>query len=117
MNATVRRGGHDGAVARKWTQWLDDTVYRVDAADRLTKAIFSVRPEDRLPVLELLLEHLEPELPGVPLGRPLAEAREWAAWASLPQRKALTLACFESLPERDRRAFVDYVLKEHAAPP
>jgi len=62
-----------------------------------------------VPILERMLGWFEPGWPLVPFSGYLADARAWAAGASLPQREALTLACFETLPAARQAAFLAHV--------
>jgi hypothetical protein len=45
-------------------------------------------------------------MPLPPLFDPMDEALWWANFASIDERKAVLVAAFRSLPERDRHAFL-----------
>lgn len=107
--------GATGADVQTTIAWLDHTLNRIDAASGLRAAVLAIPADDRVPFLEAALAALEPDWPGVPFNGPLVEARDWATWASLPQREALTLACFETLPAHRQAAFLAHVAPERRA--
>ncbi len=70
----------------------------------------------RARLLERLLEAYRPAWPQVPfLGGLMEEARFWADMASRAELKAYALACWEAMPEADRKAFIVYISGEVAA--
>lgn len=70
----------------------------------------------RARLLERLLEAYRPAWPQVPfLAGLMEEARFWADMASRAELKAYALACWEAMPEADRKAFIVYISNEVAA--
>ena len=107
--------GATGANVQGSLEQAEDTPKGSVAATALSRAIYNIPREVRVPILELMLGTFEPGWPLVPFGSHLADARAWAAWASLPQREALTLACFETLPAARQAAFLAHVAPERRA--
>lgn len=54
----------------------------------------------------------EPRMPMPTWGNPMDDARSWVRFASLRERKAFGLVCFESFPPKARVGFLAYVAKE-----
>lgn len=72
-------------------------------------AVVRLPADDRLLVLELALDHYRAGEPIPALINLMAEARDWAAWASRAELKAYVLASFEKLPARDQAAFLSHI--------
>lgn len=54
----------------------------------------------------------QPRMPMPTWGNPMDDARSWVRFASLRERKAFGLVCFESLPPKARAGFLAHVAKE-----
>ena len=78
-------------------------------ASELVSALLNCAPEDRVPFLALQLDQLRPGWPQSLLIDLMREARWWVTNASRAERKAYCLACYEGVPEDDKRSFVAYV--------
>ena len=107
--------GATGANVHWEDEQAEDTPKGSLTATALSRAIYSIPAEARVPILERILGWFEPAWPIPAFGRNLTDAREWAAWASLSQREALTLACFETLPAARQAAFLAHVAPERRA--
>lgn len=80
----------------------------------LATAALGALPEDEAhEVAEAFLRQFCGPLP--PFRNTMDEARHWADWASEVERKAAMAACWETLTERDRAAFLDWVQGSVAA--
>lgn len=80
----------------------------------MSRAIVACHPEDREALLEAALGYLRAGPPVPPFTGVMAEASQWADWASPAERKAYALACFTRLSPADRGAFLGYVQGEAA---
>ena len=71
---------------------------------------------DAVPFLEIVHSVLAPDQPlPSPYANLMAEAREWAQWASQAERDAYMLANFEASPPDRKAAFLHYVGARAAA--
>lgn len=77
-------------------------------------ALSALAPDTRQAVFDLAhWGQMQPRMPMPSWGNnPMADARWWVRFASLLERKAYALASFESLPPKDRAAFLAHVTKE-----
>lgn len=101
--------GATGTDLKSFWSWFDHNLKRQIAASELVSALLNCAPEDRVPFLELLLDHLRPGWPQSLLIDLMREARWWVTNASRAERKAYCLACYEGMPEDDKRSFVAYI--------
>ncbi len=107
-----------GAIGAEFDNWLieiDHNTRRESAARALVAAVVDLDRDDRLPFLETLIDALRPGEPLPAFGWIMAEAREWAAWASRAERKAYALASFEAMAARDQAAFLAHLDRRAAA--
>lgn len=112
--APAALAGATGADLHTWTVWLNDTLNGVDAAMALSRAIVACHPEDREPMLEAALGYLRAGQPVPPFTGVMAEADNWADWASPAELKAYCLATYTRMQRHDQRAFLAFVQKEPA---
>ena len=78
-------------------------------------AVTSLPREDRLPLLELAVDHYRAGQPIPPLMGYMDEAAFWADCASRDELKAYAVACFNRLCPSDQAAFLGYVQGRAAA--
>lgn len=79
------------------------------------RAVADLPPEGRMIALERAFEVMRAGEPIPALINIMAEARDWAAWASRSELKAYALASFERLTLADRTAFLSHVSGRAAA--
>lgn len=92
------------------------TLKRLRSATALAHAAAACEPDDRVPLLERLLDELRPGWPQVPfLCGVMEEAAFWADMASRVELKAYCLATFQRMKSSDQAAFLDYVQGRAAA--
>lgn len=84
-------------------------------ATAFVNAVAGLPRKERLPLLEVAADHYRAGQPIPPLFAVMAEARDWASWASRAELKAYALACFERLNDADRAAFLLHVAGSAAA--
>jgi len=119
VNSLEERSGHstfrqvhDYAVI--FLDRIEENARRQAAARHLINAALNCGA-DAVRFLEIIHAELSP---GHPIPNPyglMAEAREWASWASTAENKAYALACYEALPPADQAAFLCHVSGEEAA--
>ena len=107
--------GATGIDHQDWLVWLDNNLKRESAARALSQAVADCDPADRLPFLETLIDALRQGEPSVGFGPIMAEARDWAAWASRAELKAYCLAAYEAMSGRDQAAFLGHLDRRAAA--
>lgn len=101
---------HDVAADLEWL--LDQPerdARRAEAAERLSQAVVACDPDDRVMLLETILDEIRP---GWPLSHErglMVEAGWWADNATRNERKAYLLACWNRLADSDRQGFLAYV--------
>ena len=78
-------------------------------------AVTNLPRKDRLPVLELAVDHYRAGQPIPPLMGYMDEAAFWADCASRDELKAYAVACFNRLCPSDQAAFLGYVQGRAAA--
>lgn len=78
-------------------------------ATALREAIRECDPTDAALILSDELERLRLGAPIPPPLNAMDEARAWAEWATLFERKAYFLACFDAMPPKDQADFLAYV--------
>ena len=82
----------------------------------MAHATAACEPDDRVPLLERLLDELRPGWPQVPfLCGVMEEAAFWADMASRVELKAYCLATFQRMTPADQAAFLGYVQQKEAA--
>ena len=79
---------------------------------RLIDAVMALDRDDRVPLVEALLEGLRAGMPVSLHGTIMEEARFWAANAARAERKAYLLASFEALEKTDQAAFLAHARKD-----
>lgn len=82
---------------------------RAEAATALCHAIAECEPEDAALILEAALRSFGAGQPVPPLLSLMDEARTWADFATVAERKAYCLASWNRLPAADRAAFLAHV--------
>lgn len=104
-----------GADMQTNTDRGDDTLIRLHAARALADATAACDPDDRVLLLERLLDTLRPGWP-IPafMGRVMEEAGFWADMASRVELKAYALACYRRMTPADQAAFLGFVQGEAA---
>jgi hypothetical protein len=113
-NPTPLAGGAEFDL-QDWLSWIDNSIRRETAARKLAAVTLDCDPCDRLDLLEMLHEAFRAGSPLPAFGSIMAEASDWADWASPAERKAYALACFNRMPARDQSAFLEYVQGRRAA--
>lgn len=107
--------GATGIDIREWLARIDHNLKRESSARALARAVADCDPADRLPFLERIVEGLRAGEPSVGFGPIMAEARDWAAWASRDELKAYCLAAYEAMSGRDQAAFLGHLDRRAAA--
>lgn len=79
------------------------------------EAVLACDPRDRIPLLERFIEAMRPGASIPAFSGIMAEARDWAAWASRAELKAYALASFEAMGPRDQAAFLAHIDRRAAA--
>lgn len=109
MESPSALAGAAGADIQDWLDWIDDNIRWEVGARKLAVAILHCDPSHRLELLERFYDVLRPGVPIIAFDSLMTEAAFWADRASLAERKAYSLACFNRMPTRDQAAFIDYV--------
>ena len=78
-------------------------------------AVVDFPREDRVPALDLVIEHYSAGQPIPPLMGYMDEAAFWADLACRAELKAYMLACWRRLSAADKAAFLAYVQRKGAA--
>lgn len=94
---------------------ITELAGRADAIRTAFWSMLDVHPEDRLPLIEMLLNHFSAGTPIPAFGSVMAEASDWASWASTPELKAYTLASYNRMNPADQQAFLGFVQGRAAA--
>lgn len=84
-------------------------------AHALIEALMDCDREDRLPMLEALLEGMRAGEPIAAFGSIMAEATFWASWASRAELKAYCAASYARLGPDDQSAFRAFAQERAAA--
>lgn len=102
LGYALTSGGADA-----WTGFATVANARMTIEERAALAWAGLRsldkPEQAELVAESVLQFADYPLPT--FLNPMDDARWWASFASLKERKAYALAAYEALPERDQMAF------------
>lgn len=83
---------------------------RVKRARALRDLIRECDPQDVALILSDELDRLRQGMPAPPLLNAMDEAREWASWATPPERKAYCLACYDELSPTDQGGFLAHIM-------
>lgn len=93
--------------ADAWVGFATVATARMTSEERAALAWAALRsldtPEQAEMVAEAVLQFADYPLPT--FLSPMDDARWWASFASLKERKAYALAAYEALPEREQMAF------------
>ncbi|MDP5307573.1 hypothetical protein [Paracoccus spongiarum] len=81
----------------------------------MLEAVLACEPRDRIPLMERFIEVMRPGEPEIGFGSIMAEARDWAEWATRAERKAYCLAAYEAMNGRDQAAFLSHLDRRAAA--
>lgn len=105
------RAGATGASQNSEAPRFKTEFYRkrADAATALCWRIADCDPHDATALMEAAVVDLGAGQPIPPLISAMDEARTWVDWASISERKAYALVCFQSLSPKDQAAFLSYV--------
>lgn len=93
----------------------NDTPELPPHAIAFLNAVTAMPAEDRLPLLEIAGDHYRAGQPIPPLFSYMAEARNWAALATLAELKAYCLASYEAMSGADQAAFLGHLDRRAAA--
>ncbi|MFV0408183.1 MAG: hypothetical protein ACK5LJ_00340 [Paracoccus sp. (in: a-proteobacteria)] len=93
--------GAIGAVVQSTTLTDDNTPELPEYATAFVNAVTNLPRQDRLPLLELAIDHYRAGQPIPPLMGYMDEARFWASWASRNEIKAYAAACIERMNPAD----------------
>lgn len=109
LGANVPEGWHH--CADHWSE----TLVQGEIIGIAYTALRILEPDVR-PVPFELAHHgqTQSRMPMPAWGNPMADARWWVKFASLRERKAYGLVCFESLPPKARAGFLAHVEREYA---
>ena len=106
MGYTLTLGGYDA-----WEIFSLVAMARMTPEERAALAWAALRsldtPEQAELVAESVLKFADYPLP--PFLSPMDDARWWASFASLKERKAYALAAYEALPPREQMAFRKHI--------
>jgi len=81
----------------------------------LLQAVFACDARDRVPLMERFIDVMRAGQPTTGFGPIMAEAREWAVWATRAELKAYALAACEAMNGRDQAAFLGHLDRRAAA--
>ena len=107
--------GATGADNEVWLDWIDNNLKRESAARGLLQAVFACDARDRVPLMERFIDVMRAGQPTTGFGPIMAEAREWAVWATRAELKAYALAACEAMNGRDQAAFLGHLDRRAAA--
>ena len=86
----------------------DNSLNLPPEATAFIDAVTNLPREDRLPVLELAVDHYRAGQPIPPLMGYMDEARHWASWATRNEIKAYAAACIERMNPADIAALIGW---------
>lgn len=86
----------------------NNTLNLPPEATAFVNAVAGLPREDRLPVLELAVDHYRAGQPIPPLMGYMDEARHWASWANRNEIKAYAAACIERMNPADLAALIGW---------
>ncbi|WP_321830671.1 hypothetical protein [Thalassovita sp.] len=106
MGYTLTLGSYDA-----WRGFSLVAMARMTTEERAALAWAALRSLDTLEQAELVTESVLKFAghPMPPFLSPMEDARAWASFASLRERKAYALAAYEALPPRDQMAFRKHI--------
>lgn len=108
-------GGRSGADVQSTITSGEDNPGLPTYATAFVEAVVGLPPEDRLPLLEIAVDHFRAAEPIPPLFSYMQEARSWASLACRGELKAYCAACWERLSPEDQSAFRTFITQERAA--
>ena len=98
----------NGAVVQSTILNHDNTPNLPGYATAFIDAVTNLPRKDRLPVLELAVDHYRAGQPIPPLMGVMDEARHWASWANRHEIKAYAPACIERMNPADLAALIGW---------
>ncbi|MGA0613328.1 hypothetical protein [Paracoccus sp. KR1-242] len=102
--------------ARDFWTWFDANAERQANASKVVEAVLDCDPDDRIRLLETILNTLRPGMPQFVVDELVVrEAKEWVQIASMREQKAMLFAIRQSWSDAEMAPFLDWAQPKAAA--